>query len=213
MPVMERLLVVDDEEANRDMLSRRLERSGFEVAVAHDADEALRMVGEQPFDLILLDQMMPKRCGSEVLREVRKHHSQSDLPVIMVTAVTESGKVAEALDDGANDYVTKPVDFTVALARIRAQLARRRAATERRQTDPLTHLPNRAHLAEQLDAALVRVRERPGWGFAVYFLDLDRFKLVNDSLGHIAGDQLLIEVAGRIQACTRNGHAGRAAVL
>jgi diguanylate cyclase (GGDEF)-like protein len=205
---MERLLVVDDEEANRDILSRRLERSGFSVAVACDADEALRMVSEQPFDLILLDQMMPVRSGSEVLREVRKHHSQSDLPVIMVTAVTESGRVAEAFDDGANDYVTKPVDFTVALARIRAQLVRKRAAKERRQTDPLTHLPNRAHLAEQLEAALTREREQPGWGFAVLFLDLDRFKLVNDSLGHIAGDLLLVELAGRVQSALETNPAG-----
>lgn len=213
MPVMERLLVVDDEEMNRDMLSRRLERSGFEVAVARDGDEALRLVDERPFDLILLDQMMPDRCGSDVLRELRRRHSQSDLPVIMVTAVTESGKVAEALDQGANDYITKPVDFTVALARIRAQLARRRSAKERRQTDPLTHLPNRAYLGDHLDLALVRVREQTEWGFAVFFLDLDRFKLVNDSLGHLAGDRLLVELAGRVQSAAESGCSDEAPLV
>ncbi|HYA17349.1 MAG TPA: EAL domain-containing protein [Bryobacteraceae bacterium] len=213
MPVMERLLVVDDEEMNREVLSRRLARSGFEVAVACNGAEALRMVNEQPFDLILLDQMMPDRCGSEVLRELRKRHSQSDLPVIMVTGVTESWKVAEALEEGANDYVTKPVDFTVALARIRAQLARSRAAKEGRQTDPLTHLPNRTYFAEQLEAALARARGNPGWGFAVLFLDLDRFKLVNDSLGHIAGDRLLVELAGRISSAAESGHDGEAPLV
>src|SRR5579862_2516249 len=110
------LLVVDDEEMNRNMLSRRLERAGFRVEVARDAAEALRMTNQQTFDLILLDQMMPERSGSEVLRELRKLYSAAELPVIMVTAVADSGKVAEALDSGANDYVTKPVDFAVALA-------------------------------------------------------------------------------------------------
>ena len=144
MPVRECVLVVDDEEMNRNVLSRRLERSGFEVEVAKGGAEALRKMGERPYDLILLDQMMPVVSGSDVLRELRTQYSQSALPVIMVTAITDSGRVAEALDLGANDYITKPVDFTVALARIRAQLSRKHAETARRESDERYELAARA---------------------------------------------------------------------
>lgn len=136
MPLnQEHLLIVDDEEMNRDMLSRRLERSGFQVEVARDGAEALRKIDERPWDLILLDQMMPERSGTDVLRELRARRSASELPVIMVTAVAESAKVAEALDAGANDYVTKPIDFTVTLARIRSQLSRKRDEAARRHNE------------------------------------------------------------------------------
>jgi diguanylate cyclase (GGDEF)-like protein/PAS domain S-box-containing protein len=130
------LLLVDDEELNLDMLSRRLEKSGsFTVQVASSGANALRMVRENSFDLVLLDQMMPGMSGSEVLRELRANYSPEVLPVIMVTAVAESAKVADALESGANDYITKPVDFKVALARIRAQLARKRTEAALRHSE------------------------------------------------------------------------------
>ena len=112
MAVKEILLVVDDEELNRNALSRRLERSGFEVEVADGGADALRKMAERPYDLILLDQMMPGKSGTDVLRELRMQYSQSALPVIMVTAVADSGRVAESLDLGANDYITKAVAET-----------------------------------------------------------------------------------------------------
>src|ERR1700728_3290112 len=92
MSIKESLLVVDDEEMNRNMFSRRLERAGFRVEVARDGAEALRMMDQQTFDLVLLDQMMPEQSGSDVLRELRRVHSAGELPVIMVTAVADSGK-------------------------------------------------------------------------------------------------------------------------
>ena len=91
MPVRESVLVVDDEEVNRELLSRRLTRSGFQVQVAGGGEEALGKVSQTQFDLVLLDQMMPGKSGGDVLRELRSHYSQADLPVIMVTAVTDSG--------------------------------------------------------------------------------------------------------------------------
>ncbi len=331
---MGKLLVVDDEESNRDMLSRRLERSGFVVALAEDGPRALRIVDETDIDLVLLDSMMPGMTGLEVLKLLRAVRSPADLPVIMVTAVTESEKIAEALDSGANDYVTKPVDYAVALARIRSQLSRKRAESALRQSeeryalaargandglwdwdlragrisystrwismlgyeesevsdnpeewlsrvhpadrealdkalemhwsdgsapfeyecrtrhkngtyrwmlnrgqavrneageairmvgsqsditgrktfDDLTGLPNRLHFTEKLAEALERARREPSFHFAVLFLDLDRFKVINDSLGHLAGDRLLVETAKRLRSVVREGGAdGRTA--
>jgi diguanylate cyclase (GGDEF)-like protein/PAS domain S-box-containing protein len=119
------LLVVDDDESNRDLLSRRLQRAGYLVDTAVDAPEALRKIGDTQYSLVLLDSMMPGVSGPDLLRQLRTTYSSDQLPVVMVTAVTESNKVAEAIESGANDYVTKPIDFRIALARIRSQLERR----------------------------------------------------------------------------------------
>jgi adenylate cyclase len=124
------LLVVDDQEINRDMLSRRLERRGYSVAVAEDGRQALEMITTQKFDVVLLDIMMPGISGLEVLRILRERRSAADLPVIMATAKDQSSDVVEALQLGANDYVTKPLDFPVVLARIQTQLSLKRAMDE-----------------------------------------------------------------------------------
>lgn len=122
------LLVVDDDAMNRDMLSRRLQREGFEVLVAEGGREALEVLSSQRVDLLLLDLMMPEVSGLDVLAEVRRQRSATELPVIMVSAASDSSAIVEALNLGANDYVTKPVNLPVALARVQSQLARRREA-------------------------------------------------------------------------------------
>ncbi|MFQ5743598.1 MAG: PP2C family protein-serine/threonine phosphatase [Acidobacteriota bacterium] len=124
------LLVVDDDEMNRDMLSRRLARRGFAVSVAKDGGEALELAARQPFDLVLLDIMMPGIDGIEVLKRLRKNHTVADLPVIMATAKNTSDDLVRALELGANDYVTKPLDFPVVLARVQTQLSLKRAKAE-----------------------------------------------------------------------------------
>jgi CheY-like chemotaxis protein len=108
-------------------MARRLERSGFRVLTAASGPEALEVLRRTAVDLVLLDIMMPGMTGLDVLRAVRISRSTATLPVVMVTAKTESEDVVEALSLGANDYVTKPVDFPVALARIRAHLRTRQA--------------------------------------------------------------------------------------
>jgi CheY-like chemotaxis protein len=114
-----RLLVVDDNEMNRDMLSRRLAAKGHSVIVAEDGERALRMIEEDRPDLVLLDVMMPGISGLEVLQRLREKYSVSDMPVIMATAMDASKDIVEALRLGANDYVTKPLDFPVVLAEAR----------------------------------------------------------------------------------------------
>jgi CheY-like chemotaxis protein len=120
------LLVVDDHEQNRDLLSRWLTKRGHRVLVACDGQEALVLIEGGGVDLVLLDIMMPGMSGLEVLREVRRWRSEVELPVIMATAKSESDDMVEALGLGANDYVTKPLDLPVVLARVEAQLRQRR---------------------------------------------------------------------------------------
>ena len=125
-----RLLVVDDDENNRDMISRRLARRGFDVAVVDDGHRALAAIDGpdgRPFDLVLLDVEMPGMSGFEVLRRLREHHPPTRLPVVIATARHDREDVVQALGLGANDYVTKPLDFPVVLARVEAQLAHKRA--------------------------------------------------------------------------------------
>lgn len=121
------ILVVDDNEMNRDLLSRRLRKRGYEVDVADGGEQALSMIDSHPYDLVLLDIMMPGIDGYEVLDRVRTKLDAGDLPVIMATARDASEDVVEALKKGANDYVTKPFDFPVVLARVKTQMALRRS--------------------------------------------------------------------------------------
>jgi sigma-B regulation protein RsbU (phosphoserine phosphatase) len=210
------LLIVDDEELNRDGLARRLQRHDYEVVAAKSGREAIDLLGDRRFDLVLLDVMMPGMNGLEVLKFLRRVDSLIDLPIIMVTAKGESGDTVEALELGANDYVTKPLDFPVVLARIRTQLALRRAVAQVKELEGKLKAHNRELRAatEGLTAAndrhtrdleaAARVQraflptqppEVPGARFAWAF----------EPCSHLAGDYLNVFRLG-------NGHAGLCAL-
>jgi len=116
------ILLVEDNELHRTMWSTFLKREGYDVVTAADGVEALRLIKRAPVDLVLLDIMMPVISGYEVLKLLRQRYPPDDLPVIMATAKDHSADVVKAFDLGANDYVTKPLDFPVVLVRIQAQL-------------------------------------------------------------------------------------------
>jgi diguanylate cyclase (GGDEF)-like protein/PAS domain S-box-containing protein len=320
-----RLLIVDDNELNRDMLARRLARKGYETVLVDSARQLPQRVKEDAIDLVLLDIEMPEISGLEALKILRETYSPIELPIIMVTAKNQSDDVVKALDLGANDYVTKPIDFAVALARIGTQLSHKRAqeglkeseeryalaargandglwdwnlqanvvyfsprwksmlgyqeseigdkpnewfdrihdadrervnqeiaahqkgsvpqfesehrvlhkdgtfrwmlcrglavrngsgktsrmagwqtdVTEGKVSDPLTGLPNRLLFTDRLGRLIKHAKRRKDYLFAVLFLDLDGFKMINDSLGHLVGDQLLVGVASRLEKCLR----------
>jgi adenylate cyclase len=144
------ILVVDDARLNREILVRQLRKHDFETHEAEEGERALQLIAARRFDLILLDIMMPGCDGIEILDRLRRQHSMSELPVILVTSKDTTEDVVVGLAHGANDYVTKPITFPVVLARVRTQLELRRA-----------HLRNRA-LTDQLEARNRFIRETFG---------------------------------------------------
>jgi CheY-like chemotaxis protein len=145
-----RILVVDEDANDRELLARRLERHGFAVSSARDGIEALRRIESDAPDLVLLEVMLPGMGGLEVLERVRRQRSRAELPIILATALDDSPDAVEGLDRGANDYVTKPFDFPVVIARVRSQLDAHRTA---RQV---------AQLARQLEFRSAFIREALG---------------------------------------------------
>jgi sigma-B regulation protein RsbU (phosphoserine phosphatase) len=141
-----RILVVDDVEDNRDLLTRRLRREGYSaIAVAADGEEALAMIAAQPFDLVLLDVMMPKCDGYQVLERLRADGRLLDLPVIVISALNEIDSVVRCIQLGAVDYLPKPFNATLLRARVGASLE------QKTLRDALRAHLNR--LEEELDAA------------------------------------------------------------
>ena len=122
------LLVVDDNEMNRDMLGRRLERQGYRVTMAVDGQQALDIMSQQPFDLVLLDIMLPVMNGYEVLEHLKADQALSSIPVIITTALDESDGKAKCLELGAEDYLTKPFNPVLLKSRIGDCLERHRRA-------------------------------------------------------------------------------------
>jgi two-component system phosphate regulon response regulator PhoB len=123
-----RILVVEDEAALQELLAYNLERSGFTVEQAYDADEARTLIAEQTPDLVLLDWMLPYMSGLELCRQLRRQPATANLPVIMLTARVEERDRLHGLDIGADDYVTKPFSVDELIARVRAVLRRIRPA-------------------------------------------------------------------------------------
>ena len=226
-----RILIVDDVADNRALLARRFARKGYDIVEADGGRSALDLIASSRFDVVLLDIMMPDLDGLGVLARIRDTHSPTELPVIMITAKTDTDTVVEALRGQANDYITKPIIFDVAFTRVAAQIDRKLASEKvlttladlreanaelartnqrlRHQTyhDALTGLPNRRWLGERMAAAVLGrgCGGRDGASSALLLLDLDGFKSVNDTLGHSVGDGYLKELASDLTACLGRG--------
>ena len=153
-----KILVVDDIEANRDVLRRRLERGGYKVDVAASGSDALKAIETTSFDLVLLDVMMPGMSGIEVLTRVRKTLTPSQLPIIMATAKDQSADMVQAFQAGASDYVTKPLDFAVVLARVETQLLLKRSVQQVLELQ--NSLSDRNAQLEKTNAELVETSTR-----------------------------------------------------
>jgi two-component system, cell cycle response regulator len=206
-----RILVVDDHQDNVELLRARLESWGYAVDTAADGIEALQAVEASPPDLILLDVMMPNVDGNEVARRVKQNPSLPFIPIIMQTALDSTESKVEGLEAGADDYITKPIEFAELKARLRSMLRIKRLQEELEErerqlleanerlrhmsrTDGLTGLDNRRYLEQQLDMMYAH-SERLGEPLSVVICDLDRFKSVNDTYGHQAGDEVLKQFA------------------
>jgi two-component system, cell cycle response regulator len=209
---MTRILVVDDHEDNVELLRARLEARGYEVDAAMDGQEALDKVRADPPDLMLLDVMMPRIDGIEVTRQIKGDSSLPFIPIIMQTALETTEDKVEGLDAGADDYITKPINFAELEARVKSllrikelqdELARaNEALLKASQTDGLTGLDNRRNIEERLTEMFehaVRLAEPLG----CVMCDIDHFKSVNDTYGHQAGDAVLRQVADILRESAR----------
>jgi two-component system cell cycle response regulator len=215
-----RILVVDDHEDNVEVLRVRLEARGYEVQGAPDGEAALEIVDRWVPDLVLLDVMMPKVDGLEVVRRIKASESLPFIPVIMQTALDSTEKMVAGLAAGADDYVTKPINFAELEARIKSLLrikALQDQLSEREQdlsrmndkllymslTDGLTGVDNRRALEQRLHEMFehsMRLHEP----VACVMCDIDHFKKVNDTYGHAAGDEVLKQFATILKESARD---------
>ncbi len=125
--IQRRILIVDDVEDNRNVLDRHLRRAGFATDVAADGMTAIGMISASPPDVVLLDWMMPGLSGLETLQAIRERFDENQLPVIMCTALGEETTIVDAIKAGANDFVMKPINMPILMARMKSQLARKDA--------------------------------------------------------------------------------------
>ena len=148
-----RLLVVDDKESNRDLLARRLEKDGYVVGTAVDGLDALAKLDAEPWDLVLLDIMMPGLDGHGVLQRMKAHDELRHVPVIMVSALDELSSVVRCIDAGAEDYLPKPFNPTLLRARVGACLEKKQLRDQERRTYEALVASQAALAAELRDAA------------------------------------------------------------
>ncbi len=223
-----RVLIVDDDEAVGRVLAHQLEEAGYQVLLARDGDEGLRLaVGEVPH-IVLTDWMMPGMDGVKFCRSLRQIEAGKKMHILMVTAKDQEDDVVEGLEAGADDYLTKPFNAKVLMARVKAgqRLVEmheksieadrlkmqdgadmgimNRKLAEASLTDPLTELPNRRYAMKRLKQEWERAN-RTGLPLSVIWIDLDHFKQVNDTWGHDIGDFVLREAAKTIRQTLRQG--------
>ena len=206
-----RILIADDDALTRRLLEKTLEQAGYEVVVVENGRKALESLSSTDGPrLALLDWLMPGRNGVEVCREIRRRSEHPYIYIILLTAKTSKVDVVTGLEAGADDYITKPCDAEELKARLRC--GERILKLEDKLTydalhDPLTQLPNRSFFLERLMLCVSWGMLHPDYKFAVLSVDMDRFKVVNDSLGISAGDWLLVQIAERLLGSIRRDDA------
>ena len=201
-----KILVVDDSATVRASITRVLRNAGHSLLEAKDGAQALWLLSDNKnIELILSDLEMPVLDGLGFLSAVRERPQTRNLPMIMISSVTDRERVVECLQAGANDFVSKPVVEGELLVRVRNSLALFRTIQElsvMAETDYLTGLYNKRYLKDLLDREMERSR-RGQAPLSVIMADLDHFKRVNDNYGHQVGDEVLRHFAKRICAQLR----------
>jgi two-component system, cell cycle response regulator len=208
-----KILIADDSIVSRHLLEATLRKWGYEVMVACDGAEALGLLQREDAPaLIILDWMMPGMTGVEVCRRIRLRDSEPYTYILLLTSKSQKEDLIEGMEAGADDYITKPFDQNELQVRLRAgirlvelqtQLLKAREELRDQATrDSLTRLWNRSAILGELGRELARAT-RESRPLGVVIVDLDHFKLINDTHGHLAGDAVLREAARRMQNSIR----------
>ena len=199
------ILVVDDDPSIRLIIRHSMEQCGYQVVEASNGLEAVQAAIRQVPDLVLMDAVMPEMDGFRATEEIKCLESCSDTPVLMATSLDDDQSIARAFSVGACDYVTKPFNWSVLRHRIARMLFAADAERKIRHIayhDSLTGLPNRMLFMDRIDQAISRAQREKNQ-FALLFIDIDHFKVINDSMGHAAGDQLLNIMSQRLREVLR----------
>ncbi|MGQ0800976.1 MAG: diguanylate cyclase domain-containing protein [Pseudomarimonas sp.] len=199
-PVLPRVLVVDDEPINIRVLAEALS-AHFDVRCTTRGEDTLRLAAEFAVDLILLDLQMPLLDGYAVLATLKEDPICRDIPVIIVTAMSELADEEAGLAAGAVDYITKPISPAIVRARVRTHVELKQQRDRLANlvgSDGLTGIANRRRFDEQLELRW-RLAQRNGGGLTLMLADVDHFKQYNDHYGHGAGDECLRRIATALQ--------------
>lgn len=215
-----KILIADDDRASNRLLERRLAKWGYEVVTCADGEKAWEILQtENAPRLAILDWEMPKITGIEICRKVRQKEEGPYIYLILATGKSKKEDLVKGMDAGADDYVVKPFDLEELKVRLRAgrrvqdlqaallsvQEVLRAQATH----DPLTGLWNRTVILEIGGRHMARVQHNGG-NLVIMMLDLDHFKMINDTHGHLAGDAVLRETCRRMASVVRpNDAVGR----
>lgn len=190
-----RILVVDDEKNILDIIKFNLEVEGYEIVTSMDGEDALRRVGELKPDLILCDIMMPELDGLEVCRRLKSDGRTNQIPVVMLSAKTQAQDKVSSIEAGADDFITKPFDFSDLVARIKINLIR---ARQKRDVSPLTGLPGGISIEAETKMRITRDEK-----FAILYMDIDNFKPFNDIYGFPEGDRAIKLLASIVDEVIR----------
>ena len=200
------VLVADDDPSIRLVLKHTMEQCGYHVIEAANGHEAVQATLRQIPDLILMDAVMPEMDGFRATEEIRKNIECEETPILMATSLDDDQSISRAFEVGASDYITKPFNWSVLRHRTARMLYAVNAERKIRHLayhDALTGLPNRVLFMDRIDQAISRAK-RNGGRFALLFIDIDHFKVINDSMGHEAGDHMLNIVSRRLKELLRN---------
>ncbi len=223
-----RILAVDDDSVSLRLLAHHLTRDGHTVTNAGDGREALLRALQANPQMVITDWMMPEMDGIELCKALRRSNESRGMYILLLTGREDEDRVVEAFDAGADDYVNKPFNAKILLARVRAGQRmielREQVEADRRErlrqvsqlavlnrrleamamTDILTRLPNRRYAMERLEQEIASAR-RSSAPLCVIMLDIDHFKAVNDNHGHDTGDLVLRETAEALRKSLRKG--------
>jgi diguanylate cyclase (GGDEF)-like protein len=193
-----RILIVDDQPIDAALYASALDSVGMITHIVNEPDETLNALRDFNPELVLLDMYMPEISGEELAKIIRQQSAYVSVPLVFLSAETDVERQLAAMRNGADDFLTKPINLQHLVASVTSRAKRYRSLRSFMQRDSLTGLLNHTKSKEFLDVEVARA-ERDGWPLSFAMVDIDHFKRVNDTFGHPVGDQVIKSLARLLQ--------------